>query len=330
MSRSIILKVLQQHRGEFVSGERICAEIGVTRAAVWKGIERLRREGYEIESKPHQGYCLRYAPDALSAEALRAALDTKVVGSIVRCFEAIDSTNTYAKIAAAEPDNNGLVVIADQQTGGRGRCGRSFESPAGLGLYLSALLKPKANPADVIPVTAMAAVAVCNAVERVCGIRPGIKWTNDIILNGKKLAGILTEMGIEGESGQLQYVVVGIGLNVNHQSGDFTPEIEKMATSLALETGKPVRRLALACALVEELDRVYADIGGDRTPYLAAYRRDCVTLGKEVRIIGSGQERTGVALDIDESFGLRVRTADGTEELVQSGEVSVRGLYGYV
>ena len=330
MSRRIILKLLQENEGQFVSGERISEEMGITRAAIWKSVDALRREGYEIESKTKLGYRLVATPDRATAENVGARISTKVVGRSIVYLERIDSTNNYAKQAALHGGEDGLVVIANEQTGGRGRSGRSFQSPPDKGLYLTTLLRPKAAPAEVLSVTALAAVAVCNAVERTCGVRPGIKWTNDLILNGKKLTGILTEMGVEGESGALQYVVVGIGINANHERSDFSGEVADMATSLRMELGRPVNRAALAAALIEELDALYACLGGDLSDYLEQYRTDCVTLGKQVRILGSGAERTGEAVGIDDSFGLIVRREDGALETIRSGEVSVRGLYGYV
>ena len=330
MSRRTILKLLQENKGTFVSGEQISEEMGITRAAIWKSIDGLRKEGYEIESKTKLGYRLVASPDRATAENVGARITTRVVGQHISYFEQIDSTNTYAKQAALEGGADGLVVIANEQTGGRGRSGRSFQSPPDKGLYLTALLRPQAAPADVLNITALAAVAACNAVERVCGVRPGIKWTNDLILNGKKLAGILTEMGIEGESGALQYVVIGIGLNANQEPEDFAEEVAEMAVSLRMALGAPVCRAALAAALIEELDALYGRLGGDLSGDLTQYRADCVTLGRQVRILGSGAERPGEAVDIDEGFGLVVRRADGTEEVVRSGEVSVRGLYGYV
>ncbi len=330
MIRHTILKMLQQHPGEFVSGEEISSALGVTRSAVWKGVDALRRQGYDIESRTRLGYRLTAAPDILSEADLSARISTAVIGRQIVCLKTVDSTNNYAKQAALANAPDGLVIIADQQTGGRGRNGRAFQSPPGKGLYLTALLRPDAAPEDVLPVTALAAVAACNAVARTAGVRPGIKWTNDLVLQGKKLTGILTELGVEGESGRVQYVIVGIGINVNHRREDFSAEVAEVATSLRMVLDRPVSRAALAAALIEELDQLYAALGGSLTAALDAYRRDCVTLGRQVRITGSGPERTAQAVAIDDAFGLVVRTPEGTLETVRSGEVSVRGLYGYV
>ena len=331
MSRQTILRLLlAQPEGAYLSGERLSEELHITRAAIWKGIQALREEGYDIESRTRLGYRLLSAPEKMTPEAIGARLSTRTVGRRILCFAQLDSTNTYAKQAAQEGGEDGLVIIADEQTGGRGRLGRVFHSPK-KGLYLTALLKPDLPPWDVIPVTALAAVAAMRAVERTCGVCPGIKWTNDLVLNGRKIAGILTEMGVEGESGALQYVVVGIGINANETAEDFGPELESVAASLAMETGKAVNRTDLAAALIEELDRLRAALGGDMAAYLRAYRENCVTLGRDVRILRpGGGARTGRAVSIDESFALVVEYEDGTRETIRSGEVSVRGLCGYV
>ena len=208
---------------------------------------------------------------------------------------------------------------------------RSFQSPKGAGVYLSVLLRPALPPDRLPPMTALAGVAVCAAVERACGVRPGLKWPNDPVLNGKKLCGILTEVSLEAETGRLQSMVLGIGINVSQRAEDFSPEVREVATSLLQELGEPVSRPRLAAALLEELDAAYAALlRGDLSAYLAAYRRDCVNLGRTVQLIPfAGGRETAEAVDIDEDFSLVVRGAGGEERTVRSGEVSVRGLWGY-
>ena len=208
---------------------------------------------------------------------------------------------------------------------------RSFQSPRDKGIYLTVLLRPDLPTERLIPVTALAGVAVCEAVEQVCGVRPGLKWPNDPVLGNKKLCGILTEMSLEAETGRLQYLVVGIGVNVLHEETDFSPDVAEIATSLRMQLGHPVSRPALAAAMIEGLDRLYTALKtGNLSAYLAAYRRDCVNLGKTVQLLGTQGRETVTAVGIDDEFGLVVRAADGTEKTVRSGEVSVRGLYGYV
>lgn len=332
MSRKTVLALLRAQGEEFLSGEEISGRLGLSRTAVWKAVDALRREGYEIEARAGLGYRLTGTPDALTEPEIRSFLEeTAVVGRELQCFDEIDSTNNYAKRIALSGAPDGTVIVADCQTAGRGRMDRSFQSPKGKGIYLTALLRPELPPERLLPVTALAGVAVCAAVERVCGVRPGLKWPNDPVLGSRKLCGILTELSVEAETGRAQYLVLGIGVNVLQTAEDFTPEVAEVATSLAMALGRPVSRPALAAALIEELDRLYTALrAGDLSEYLAAYRRDCVNLGKAVQLISPAGRETVTAVGIDGDFGLVVRGADGEERAVRSGEVSVRGLYGYV
>ena len=330
MSRQAVLSLLRQQEG-FVSGGEISRRLGISRTAIWKAVDALRREGYTVEARTGLGYRLLEAPDAVTEPEIRHFLgETDRVGRTLVCLEEVDSTNLRAKQLAAEGAADGTVVVADRQTAGRGRLGRSFQSPGGRGIYLTALLRPALPPERLSPVTAMAGVAVCRAVERICGASPGLKWPNDPVLEGKKLCGILTELSLEGETGRVQDLVLGIGINVSQRPEDFTPEVREMATSLAQALGRPVSRPALAAEVIREVDQLYAALAaGELEPYLAEYRRRCVNLGRTVRLLGPGGGETAEALDIDADFGLVVRTADGTVRTVRSGEVSVRGLYGY-
>ena len=333
MSRQTMLALLRAHPGEYVSGEQVSEKLGLSRTAIWKSVDALRKAGYDIEARTGLGYRLVSAPDLLTEEEIRACLKpTETVGRELHCFDEIDSTNTCAKKLALSGAPDGTVVVADCQTAGRGRMERRFQSPKGQGIYLTALLRPDLPPEKLLSVTTLAGVAVCEAVEQVCGVRPLLKWPNDPVLGGKKLCGILTEMSMEGESGRLQYLVVGIGLNVHQRPEDFTPDVAEMATSLLQATGTPWSRAALAAAEIEALDRMYAALkAGDLSDYLAAYRRDCVNLGKMVQLIRPDNSReTVTAVDIDDAFSLVVRRDSGETFTVRSGEVSVRGMYGYI
>lgn len=330
MKKEKILDLLRGAPEGAVSGEHISAELGITRAAVWKAVDALRRDGYKIEAQAGSGYRLVSSPDVLTAHEVSSLLGkTRIVGQKIDCLASVDSTNTYLKRAAHDGAPDGMAVIAAQQTAGRGRRGRTFQSKDG-GLYLSVLLRPKCPPESLLPLTGLAAVAVCDAVESVCGARPQIKWTNDLLLDGKKLCGILTELSMEGESGALEYAVLGIGINVSQTRDDFEDEVRDIATSLSLHLGQSVSRAALAAAVLREVDALYTALcAGDTARYLAAYRRGCVTIGREVRLLWRDERESVFAEDIDESFGLIVRRPDGTRETIRSGEVSVRGLYGY-
>lgn len=329
MSREKVYALLREHPGVFFSGEEISRRLGVSRAAVWKAIDSLRRDGYTIEARKSQGYCLTGSPDALVEREIRRYLPEGLDCPELRCLPEVDSTNSYLKREALAGAPHGTIAVTNCQTAGRGRMSRRFQSPPDCGVYLSILLRPKLPPAELMGATGMAAVAVCDAVEKAAGIRPGIKWTNDLILGERKLGGILTEMALEGETGQTEFLIIGAGVNVRQKPEAFPPEVAEVATSLAAQ-GYEASRPALAAALIEAFYRLGEDLGGDISPWVAAYRRDCVTLGKDVRLLWTeGQERAK-ALDVDEQFGLVVRREDGSETTVRTGEVSVRGMYGYV
>ena len=327
MKQELLLHKLYEAK-DYLSGEELCRQLGISRTGVWKMIRSLREAGYDIEARTNLGYRLRSAPDALTAEEIGWRLPQRD-GQLLRCFPLIDSTNTYLKQQALLNAADSTVAVANQQSGGRGRRERSFQSPAGKGLYLSVLWRPGLAPESVLSLTGMAAVAVCDAIEEVCALRPGIKWTNDLLLNGKKICGILTEMALEGETGAIQYVVVGIGINVHQTAEDFTPEVAAMATSLSEQLGYPVSRPALAAALIRRLDQLRGALARPHDDYLQRYRRDCLTLGQPVQLLWKEEKRLATAVDMDEQFGLVVEYPDGSRETVRSGEVSVRGLYGY-
>lgn len=238
----------------------------------------------------------------------------------IHCFDTIDSTNTRAKELAAGGAPHGTVLIADSQTGGRGRMGRNFESPKGTGIYLSVILRPGCSGQDLMHLTCAVGVAVCNAAEAVCGIRPRLKWINDLILGNKKLGGILTELSLDSR-GNVNYAVIGIGINVN-----ATPcGISEIATSLR-EAGLSVDRNRLIAAILQKLERMSVT----DTSVVTQYRKDCLTLGQQVCVIRPDSLSYGTAVDIDEQGGLLVRDSDGNLQTVNSGEVSIRGMYGYV
>ena len=344
MLRDEVLALLKAREGKPLSGEEMSRALGVSRAAVWKAMESLRDEGYVISSAPRRGYALESSPDKLSAGELAGALAGRRVGRALVCLETVDSTNDEVKRRALAGAADGLAVVAERpgggggagavgaerQTGGRGRRGRSFVSPAGQGLYLSVLLRPRCPLEEVSALTAWTAVAVCSAVERVCGVRPGIKWPNDVILDGRKLCGILTELELEAETAALRHVVVGVGINLTQTAADFGPEVAPVAVSLAQALGRAPRRAEMAAAVLVALDELYAAFPAERAAWLERYRADCLTLGRTVRLLRAGGEEEAFAEAVDDTFALVVRRADGSREAVSSGEVSVRGLLGYV
>ena len=244
-------------------------------------------------------------------------------------FDSIDSTNTHAKALASQGAPQGTVLIADHQTGGRGRLGRSFLSPAGSGIYLSVILRPQCPPAQLMHLTCAAAVAMCGAVEKAAGFRPGIKWTNDLVFRGRKLAGILTELSITS-AGLVDYAVVGIGINCCPQSEDFPEQIRPMAGSLAMAAGKPIDRARVAAAMIDALYHMDRQLLSSKEAIMEHYRSDCITLGKDISLLkADGTVRYGTAVAIDDEGALAVRFTDGSTETINSGEISIRGMYGY-
>lgn len=240
----------------------------------------------------------------------------------------IGSTNDEAKKLAAEGAPHGTVIIADHQTKGRGRMGRTFQSPGGKGIYLSVILRPNCNPGDLMHLTCAVAVAMCDAVETACGIRPGVKWINDLILHDRKLGGILTEMSL-GTGGTVNYAVVGIGINCSQKTDDFPSELQDIAISLETALGRSVSRAALAAEMVKSLAQMAEALQSKKFMLLDIYRSDCVTISKEVIVHTPTENLRGLALDVDSDGALVVRFEDGSIRAVQAGEVSVRGLYGY-
>ena len=245
-------------------------------------------------------------------------------------FDSIESTNTTAKELARQGAPHGTVLIADHQTGGRGRRGRSFHSPAGSGIYMSVILRPQCLPTQIMHLTCASAVAACDAVEAAVGIRPGIKWTNDLVCGKRKIAGILTELGMT-PAGALDYAIIGIGINCCQAESDFPEEIRRIAGSLASVTGHPVQREVVAAALMDAVYRMNESLLSGKITMMDQYWKDCITLGREISLVkADGSVRHGTALSIDEDGALVVRFSDNTVETVNSGEVSVRGMYGYL
>lgn len=262
-------------------------------------------------------------------QAIRACLPSEFPwNDSILYFDTIDSTNTRAKELAARGAPQGTVLIAGTQTGGRGRMGRSFHSPGGMGIYLSVILRPECDAAQLMHLTCAAAVAMCDAVEASAGFRPGIKWTNDLVRNGKKLGGILTELSLD-TGGKVAYAIVGVGINCCQSAQDFPEDIRSIAASLSMTAGREMDRSRVAAAMITALHDMSCTLS-QRTAVLQRYRRDCITIGREVSLHKVGEVRHGTATGIDEGGALLVRFSDGHTEAVTSGEVSVRGMYGYI
>lgn len=245
-------------------------------------------------------------------------------------LEETDSTNDQLKKLARQGAPHGTVLIADRQSGGHGRMGRAFHSPGGVGIYFSILLRPSCNPGQLMHLTCATAVAMCEAVEAAAGFRPGIKWTNDLVYRKRKLGGILTELGLSAK-GTVDYAIIGIGINCCQEEADFAEDIRGIAASLSMVTGEEIDRAKVAAAMMDALYRMDQQLLTGKAAILDAYRRDCITIGQEVSLLRVGEEvRHGRAVDMDDEGALIVEFADGHAETVNSGEVSVRGMYGYL
>ena len=244
-------------------------------------------------------------------------------------FPSIGSTSDHLRTLARAGAPEGTVLVADCQTGGRGRRGRSFHSPEGAGIYMSILLRPNCLPAELLHLTCAAGTAMCDAVEAAAGFRPGIKWTNDLVFGKRKLGGILTELGFTPQGG-VDYAIIGIGINCCQTAQDFPEEIRAIAGSLAMAAGREIERAKVAAAMMDALHIMANRLLTEKTQILKRYRRDCITVNQEVVLVRGEEKRYGFALDIDEEGALVVRFSDGSTESVSSGEISVRGMYGYV
>lgn len=321
-----ILTCLKETDG-YVSGQELCDRLGVSRTAVWKVIGQLREEGYEIEAVRSRGYRLCSAGDVLSEAEIASVLETKNLGRNLRFFDEIDSTNNELRRIAENGAPDGTLAIAEIQTAGKGRRGRAWTSPRGSGIWMSFLLRPDFAPEYASMLTLVTAMAVEKGIRQQTGLDCQIKWPNDIVLNGRKICGILTEMSTEEDS--IRYVVVGIGINVNTK--EFPEEISKTATSLVIETGHPVRRAPLVASILKAWEEYYETYKKtlDLSLLKEEYNARLVNLGREVKVLAPKGDYVGVSGGITDTGELIVEV-DGEKREVMSGEVSVRGVYGYV
>jgi BirA family biotin operon repressor/biotin-[acetyl-CoA-carboxylase] ligase len=318
---------LLKKQSEYISGEAISNELGVTRAGVWKNINKLKEEGYHIESSTKKGYRLVNTPDILTQSELSGILCTETLGKDIRYYEEVDSTNEKAKAFARQGSEEGTVIIADKQLVGKGRLGKTWDSPSGTGIWMSIILKPSIIPAEASQLTLLAGLNMCEAIQRVTGLDCKIKWPNDIVLNGKKVCGILTEMSAELD--RINYIILGIGVNVNTKSFG---EALSHATSLSLEGGKDYGRRYIVKEFLQLFEADYMRYKNEKSInlFLERYRASCITLHNHVKVIGADKEYIAYAKDIAQDGSLIVIDEDGREKSVFSGEVSVRGIYNYI
>ena len=313
---------------DYVSGQELCESLGVSRTAVWKAIRQLEEQGYVIEAVRNKGYRLIDSPDVMSKAEIESLVDTKWAGKNVVYYDEIDSTNNRAKEAGDNGAAHGTLFVADMQVAGKGRRGRVWKSPSGSSIYMTILLYPDIPPVKAPQLTLLMAIAVAEGIQEVTGLETKIKWPNDIVVNGRKICGILTEMSTEID--YINHVVIGAGINVNQDT--FSDDIKATASSLKLELGKSVKRSELIAAVMKSFEKCYEIFikTEDLSGLQELYNSMLVNRDQEVKVLEPGNEYKAHAIGINQTGELIVRTPDGKEKEIYAGEVSVRGVYGYV
>ncbi|MBD3878463.1 MAG: biotin--[acetyl-CoA-carboxylase] ligase [Quinella sp. 1Q5] len=322
--RMTIVEMLKSAGGDFISGESIAGKLGISRTAVWKHIQKLRQNGYQILSSERCGYKLKDAPDLLLPSEIQIGISTEIIGKEMEYHPSVESTNRVAKALAYHGAQEGTIVVAEEQTGGKGRLDRKFFSPRGKGIWFSLILRPKFSPHDAPKFTLMAAVAVAETMKRF-DLKAEIKWPNDIMHDGRKLVGILTEM--TGELSKISYLVIGVGINVNISRDEFPEELRDIASSLSEMKGETLSRVKFFRAVLEEFDKLYVEVNAlGFAEVLKRWKEYNITLGRNVRVISAGDGGeifTGRAVDLNSEGALIVDTAEG-RRTVYAGDVSIR------
>lgn len=315
-----VLNILEQYKGESISGQNLAEKLGVSRTSIWKSIKSLKEEGYLIDGVSNKGYSLSLSSDVLSSEGIRPFLKDEFNEIPITVYKTINSTNTEAKILSMNNAAHGTVILSEEQTQGRGRMGRNFYSPAESGIYMSIILKPNLNIADSVLITTATAVAVCLAIDKFTDFESKIKWVNDIFINDKKVCGILTEAVTDIESGTINSVIVGIGVNVKTEF--FPTEIKEVAGSIFNSNEDTFVRNQLAAEIINNVLLICNKLE-DRS-FLDVYKERSMIIGERIRYLKNNQWFEGYAEDIDEFGGLVVFHDDGHKEILHSGEISVR------
>jgi len=321
--RRKLLAVLQDNRGRWISGEVLSSAMHISRSAIWKHVGVLRSEGYGIESLPNKGYLLHSSPDILTLEEIRNSLDIQYVNvRDVVCLKETDSTNRRAKLLAEQGAPNGTLIVADAQTGGRGRKGRAWFSPAHTGIYVSLILRPSIPPGEAPRCALLTSVAVAEGLFTGCGVRGTIKWPNDILVNGKKIAGILIDIATELD--MVEYMIVGVGLNVSILPDDFPSEIRDSATSILAETGIAIRRVDLLCEFLKQFEKYYEMLSaGQFKDILHQWKEFEDVIGRTVRVDSGNTACFGTVVEIDSDGALLVRDSHGHLNRIFSGDITV-------
>lgn len=322
-----ILRILR-NSNEYISGQELCSCLNVSRTMIWKIMNQLKEEGYMIDSVSNRGYLLLENPDILSKEEIESRIDTKLFGRRVEYIPEVDSTNTYGKRIAEEQDTHGTLVVAEMQNSGKGRRGKQWDSPKGTGIWMSLILKPNFNPQNASMITLVAGLGVAMAIQKLYQTPCQIKWPNDIVLNKRKICGILTEISTEID--MVNHLVVGIGINANTQ--EFPAELEEVATSISKEIGRDILRSELIAQCMKEIEYYYHIFmkTQDLRELVQDYNDLLISKDKHVFILEGEVKYEAKALGINVRGELEVLTKDGKKKNIYAGEVSVRGIYNYV
>lgn len=329
MVKDEVLKYLENNKGKLISGGELSKTLNVSRTAIWKSVNSLKDDGYNIQSIANEGYKLDIECDMLSENIIKSNLKTKLLGNKFEIFKTIDSTSSYLKRQAQNKAEEGLIVISENQTNGRGRMSRSFFSISNTSIYMSILLRPHMLITDINIITIVTAVSVLTAIENIVGIKLQIKWVNDILYNKKKLCGMLTEAAIESESGYVDYIVTGIGVNVNIPETDFPEDVKQKAISLREITNKYYDRNKLIAEIINNFEQNYFDLiennGKDRI--VNAYRKNLAMIGEKIKVMQGSQSYVAKAIGINDNAELIIETEDGEVKTINSGEISISELF---
>lgn len=322
-TKNTILEMLERNRDINISGEQLASSLNISRTAVHKAIKELREDGYIINAITNKGYKLSQQNDIISSEGIRVFLNKRIYIPNIFVYKSVPSTNQIAKQLALDGAKNGTIVIANEQTAGRGRMGRSFFSPPDSGIYMSIILRPNLSAQKGILITTFASVVVCYAIEKIFNVTPKIKWVNDIILNGKKICGILTEAVTDFESGNIEYAILGIGVNFSTKL--FPDNIKNVAGSLKNNEQDEIRRNKFIAEILEQIFLNF-DIVDDGS-FISEYKKRSIVLGKEIEVINGSSIIKARAIDIDKIGGLIVEFPDGKQQTLTSGEISIKGAF---
>ncbi len=318
----LIVEIFKNNRDCFVSGQDISRKINISRTAVWKHVEGLRKMGYLITSIPSKGYRLVEIPDRISPDKIKQKIKTQIIGNEILFFDEVDSTNDVAMESGAKGLSEGLVILSEGQSHGKGRMGRTWVSPRNVNIYVSILLRPGISPQYAPVMTMMSAISTSRAIKEVTGLETTIKWPNDILIGKKKVAGILTEMNAEQE--RINYIVAGIGINVNMKKEDFPEDIRTPAASLAECLGSRVDRTNLLSTLINILEQDYNELKNDGIKSIfRKWRKGCDILNRRIKVCLPGEEVTGVAEDLTPEGGLIMKLDGSGKRVIYAGDVSI-------